>query len=60
MCKGPEVAAILVLQGWQGCSCKKLKSEKEKSRARERAKENTAWRVTFEFHGCRYWDEQRS
>lgn len=54
MCKGPEVGAVLVLEGQQGCSCKKLKSEKdtvEKNEARELAKEDTAWRITFEFNG---------
>lgn len=43
-----------MLEGWQGCSCKKWKSEKEteKSGARELAKEDTKWRITFEFNGC--------
>lgn len=53
MCKGPEVGAVLMLEGRQGCWCKKSKSEKEtveKNGARELAKEDTAWRIIFEFN----------
>lgn len=52
MYKGPEVGAVLMLEGRQGCSCKS-KSEKEtveKNGARELAKEDTAWRIIFEFN----------